>query len=73
MAQKDSEEESDMEHEEKTTKKEEAQVKAEEKLEQVDLGMNPQKSKSISISSKLSKEEKTEMILLLKEFREIFS
>ena len=49
------------------------QVTTEEKLKEIDLGMNPQKSRPISISSKLSKEEKAELILLLKEFRDVFA
>ena len=73
MAQKDLEEESDAEDEESTTAKEEVQVSAKEKLEEIDLGTNSQKPRPISISSKLSKEEKLELILLLKEFRVIFS
>ena len=34
--------------------------------------MDPQKSRPIFISSKLSKEEKAELILLLKKFRDVF-
>ena len=48
------------------------QVTTKEKLEEVDLGNNPQKPRLISISSKLSEEEKLELILLLKEFRDVF-
>ena len=49
------------------------QVIVEEKLEEIDLGMDPQKPRPISISSKLSEEEKAELILLLKEFRDFFA
>ena len=45
----------------------------EEKLEEVDLGTDPQKPRPISISLKLSEEEKLELILLLKEFRDVFT
>lgn len=57
MAQKDSEEESYMKDEERTTAKKEVQVSAKEKLEEIDLGTDPQKLRPISKSSKLSKEE----------------
>ena len=46
---------------------------AEEELEEVDLGTDPQKPRPISIRSKFSEEEKAELILLLKEFRDIFA
>ena len=46
---------------------------AEEKLEEVDLGIDPQKLRPISISSKLLEEEKSELIPLLKEFRDVFA
>lgn len=42
-------------------------------VEEVDLSTDPQKPKAISISSKLSEEEKEELILLLKEFRDVFA
>lgn len=45
----------------------------EQNLEEIDLGMDSQKLRPISISSKLSKGEKAELILLLKEFREVFA
>lgn len=46
---------------------------AEEKLEEIDLGLDPQKSRPISISLKLLEEEKIELIMLLKEFRDVFA
>ncbi|KAK9997226.1 hypothetical protein SO802_021912 [Lithocarpus litseifolius] len=52
------EEESNAEKEEEITVEKDVQVAAEERLEEVDLGSNPQESKPISISSKLSEEEK---------------
>ena len=54
-----------MEREEEITAEKDVQVVAEERLEEVDLGSNPQESKPISISSRLSEEEKSELILLL--------
>ena len=42
-------------------------------MEEVDLGTNPQEPKPISISSKLSKEENLELVLLLKEFKDVFT
>ena len=55
------------------TVEKDTQVIAEEKLEEVDLGSDPLKSRPISISSKLSGEENSELILLLKEFRDVFA
>ena len=52
---------------------EETQVTAEEKLEEINLGTNPQKPRPISISLKLLEEEKLEQIQLLKEFKDIFA
>ena len=60
-------EESDTEDEEKTMAKKEVQVSAEEKMKEIDLGMDPLKLRPISISSKLSKEERSKLISLLKE------
>ena len=37
------------------------------------MGSNPQEPKPVSISSKLSEEEKLELILLLKEFKDVFA
>ena len=54
-----------------TTEKE-VQLTAEQKLEEINLGTDPQKPRPISISLKLSKEEKEKLILLLKEFRDVF-
>ena len=53
MAQENSEEESNMENEKEVTAEKDTQVMTEEKLEEVDLGINLQKPRSISISSKL--------------------
>ena len=73
MAQEGSKEENEEETMEKTLTREETQVMAEEKLEEIDLGTDLQKPRPISISSKLSKEEKLDLIQLLKEFRYIFA
>ena len=59
--------------EDEITVEKDTQVIAEEKLEEVDLGSDPLKSRPISISSKLSGEENSELILLLKEFRDVFA
>ena len=48
------------------------QVTVEEQLEEIDLGVDPQKLRPISISSKLLEDEKAKLILLLKEFRDVF-
>ena len=73
MAQESSGEESNTKSERKITTKREVQVTAKEKLEEIDLGTDPQKPRLISISSKLSEDEKVELILLLKEFRDVFA
>ena len=52
---------------------EDVQVVAEEELEEVNLGSDSQEPRPISISSSLSKKEKTEPILLLKEFKDVFA
>ena len=72
VAQEGSEEESDAEKMEEVMAEKDVQVTAEERLEEIDLGSNPQEPKPILISSKLSEEEKSELILLLKEFKDGF-
>ena len=67
------EEERNAKEEEGIVAKKDTQIVAEEKLEEVDLGSDPLKSRPISISSKLSGEENSELILLLKEFRDVFA
>ena len=49
------------------------QITVKERLEEVDLGTNQQKPRPISISLKLLEAEKAELILLLKESREVFA
>ena len=48
-------------------------VMAEEELEEVDLGSDSQEPRSISISASLTEMEKSELILLLKEFKDVFA
>ena len=49
----------------------EAQVVAEEELEEVDLGSNSLEPRPISITVSLTEEEKSKLILLLKEFKDV--
>ena len=65
--------ESNTEKEKEVIVEKDTQVTVEEKLEEIDLGIDPQKPIPISISSKLSGEEKLELILLLKEFRDVLA
>ena len=51
----------------------EAQVVIEEELEEVNLGSDLQEPRHISISASLTEKEKSELILLLKEFKDIFA
>lgn len=73
VAQEGSKEKNDAKNEEKIIAKEETQLMAEEKLEEVDLGIDLQKPRPISISSKLSEEEKFDLIQLLKELKDVFA
>ena len=73
VGQEGSEEVSDAEKGEEVMAEKDVRVTAEERLEKIDLGSNPQEAKPISINSKLSEEEKSELILLLKEFKDIFA
>ena len=49
-----------------------AQVVAEEELKEVDLGSDSQEPRPISISASLTEKEKSELVLLLKEFKDVF-
>ena len=49
------------------------QVMAEEELEEVDLGSSSQESRPTSISASLTKKEKSGLVLLLKEFKDVFA
>ena len=53
--------------------KKDTQVVAEEELEEVDLGSDSQEPRLISISASLTEKEKSELILLLKEFKDVFA
>ena len=46
---------------------------AEEKLEEVNLGSGSQGPRPISINANLIEKEKSELILLLKEFKDVFT
>ena len=46
---------------------------AEEKLEEINLGSDLQEPKPISISSRLLEKEKLELILVLKEYKDVFA
>ena len=61
-----------MKGEKRITTEKEVQVTAKQMLEEINLGTDPQKPRPISISLKLPKEEKAKLILLLKEFRDVF-
>ena len=49
------------------------QVMAEEELEEVDLGSDSQEPRPISISASLMETEKSKLISLLKEFKDVFA
>ena len=51
----------------------EVQVVEEEELEEVDLGSGSQGPRPILISASLIEKEKSELILLLKEFKDVFA
>ena len=53
--------------------KKDAQVLAEEKLEEINLGFNLQELRPILISSRLSEKVKLELISLLEEFKDVFA
>ena len=50
-----------------------AQVVVEEELEEVDLGFGSQEPRPTSISASLTEKEKSELMLLLKEFKDVFA
>ena len=58
---------------EAVTAERDIQVMVEEELEEVDLGSDSQEPRPISISASLTETEKSELILLLKEFKDIFA
>ena len=58
---------------EAVTTERDIQVMVEEELEEVDLGSDSQEPRPISISASLTETEKSELILLLKEFKDVFA
>jgi len=58
---------------EAVTTERDIQVMAEEELEEVDLGSDSQEPRPISISASPTETEKSELILLLKEFKDFFA
>ena len=73
VAQESSEEGSNEERDEEVVAEKDVQVVAEEKLEEINLGFDSLDPRPISISSRLSEKEKSELILLLKEFKDVFA
>ena len=61
------------ERDEEVVPKKVAQVVVEEELEEVDLGSGSQEPRPISISASLIEKKKLELILLLKEFKDVFA
>ena len=61
------------EKDEEVITEKDTQVVAEEELEEVDLGSGSQESRPISISANLTEKEKSELVLLLKEFKDVFA
>ena len=61
------------EKDEVVTAERDIQVMVEEELEEVDLGSDSQEPRPISISASLTEKEKSELILLLKEFKDVFA
>ena len=51
----------------------EVQVASKEELEEVDLGSSSQGPRPMSINASLTEKEKSELILLLKEFKDVFA
>ena len=72
-AKENSEVKSDTKSERGVTAEKGVLVTVEEKLEEVNLGINLPKPRPISISSKLLEKEKAKLILLLKEFKDVFA
>ena len=60
-------------NDEAVTTERDIQVMVEEELEEVDLGSDSQEPRSISISASLTETEKSELLLLLKEFKDVFA
>ena len=65
--------EKEEEKDEEVVAEKDAQVVAEERLKEVDLGSGSQEPRPISISASLTEKQKSELILLLKEFKDVFA
>ena len=61
------------EKDEEVAAEKDTQVVAEEELEEVDLRFDSREPRPISISASLTEKEKSELILLLKEFEDVFA
>ena len=72
VAQESLEEGSNEEKNEEVVAEKDVQVVAKEKLEEINLGFDLQEPRPISISSRLSEKEKSKLILLLKEYKDVF-
>ena len=57
----------------KLWQKKDVQVVVEEELEEVDLGSSSQEPRPILISESLTRKEKSELVLLLQEFKDVFA
>ena len=53
--------------------KKDVQVMAEEELVEVNMGSDSQEPRPISINSSLTEKEKSELVLLLQEFKDVFA
>ena len=73
VAQERLEEEINKDKEEEIAIEKDVQVITEEKLEEINLRSNPQEQRPILISSRLSEKDKSNLILLLKEFKDVFA
>ena len=73
LTQENSEVEGNEEKNEEVVAEKDVQVMAEEELEEVNLGSDSQEPRPISISSSLTEKENIELILLLKEFKDVFA
>ena len=73
MAQESLEEEGNEEKDEEVVAEKDVQVVAKEKLEEVDLRSCSQEPRPISISASLTEKEKSELILSLKDFKDVFA
>ena len=73
MAQESLEEASSKKKDKEVVAEKDVQVVAEEKLEKINLGSDSQEPRPILISSRLLEKEKSELILLLKEYKDVFA